>query len=113
MSDNKKVVSANKHLRKKRMIEHARAWEEALPPASQRYRNLIFQYPEDLATQGRELLFRMLDSAAEQNQQKLVISDCHYSRGGLYVVIDEIGARIENPLDIDEIVENWRTRDSQ
>ncbi|PXX93230.1 hypothetical protein DIT71_00010 [Marinobacter vulgaris] len=113
MSDNKKVVSANKYLRKKRLIEHARAWEEALPPASQRYRNLIFQYPEDLATQGRELLFRMLDSAAERNNQKLVISDCHYGRAGLYVSIDEIGGDVENSVDIDEIVEEWRCRDSQ
>ncbi len=64
MNDNKKVVSVSKYLRKKRLIEKAKAWEDVLPSASRRYQNLIFQYPEDLATQGRELLFRMLDAAA-------------------------------------------------
>jgi len=59
------------------------------------------------ASGSRNLLFRRLNSAAEQNKQKLVISDCHYSRTGLYISIDEIGGDVENPIDIDAIVEEW------
>jgi len=111
--DEKRVVSLTKQKQKRDLLERARQWEESLPPPSQRFRNLIFLYPEELATQGRELLFRMLDSAAEQNMQSLVISDCHYSRGGFYVVIDEIGPALGNPIDIDEIIESWRDRENQ
>jgi len=108
-----RVVGLNVQKRKRDLIEKAREWEESLPPPSQRFKNLIFLYPEELAMQGRELLFRMLDSAAEKNMQSLVISDCHYSRGGFYVVIDEIGPALGNPIDIDEIIESWRNRDKQ
>jgi len=94
------------------MIEHAKAWETALPDASARYPNLIFLYSEELATKNRELLFQKMNSAAKHNHQTLVISDCHYSRGGLYVVFDEIGADAEDSLDIDEIVERWNGQES-
>lgn len=111
MSKNKKVISVSQYLRKKRLIEQAKAWEEALPPASKRYRNLIFLYPEDLATHDREMLFIRINAAAETNRQTLVISDCHYSRCGLYVLYDEIGGRADAPVDIDEIIENWSELD--
>jgi UTP-glucose-1-phosphate uridylyltransferase len=113
VSEDKKVVSVSAYLRKKELIEQGKAWEKALPCSSQTYGNLIFLYPEDLATKGRELLFHMLNSAAALNNQKLVISDCHYSRSGLYVLIDEIGGTVENPIDVDAIVEKWNEGESQ
>ncbi len=109
----RKVKSLDAQRRKARLIESARAWEESLPKSSHKYPNLIFVYPEELATQGRSLLFRRLDRAAAMNKQKLVISDCHYSRAGLYISIDEICREdVEDLIDIDEIVEQWREGES-
>lgn len=107
-----KISSLCVYRRKQRMMEHAKAWETALPDPSDRYPNLIFLYSEELATKNRELLFQKMNSAAKHNNQTLVISDCHYSRGGLYVVFDEIGADTENSLDIDEIVERWNEQEN-
>lgn len=108
-----KVKSFDAHKRKAQLIESARTWEESLPKPSHKYPNLIFVYPEELATQGRSLLFRRLDRAAALNKQKLVISDCHYSRAGLYISIDEICREdVEDLIDIDEIVEQWREGES-
>ncbi|SOB75336.1 hypothetical protein SAMN04488490_0913 [Marinobacter sp. LV10R510-11A] len=107
----KQVQSLDAYKRKRLLVAYANAWQEALPRPSLIYPNLIFVYPEDLATQDRELLFRKLDLAAAQNKQKLVISDCHYSRAGFYIVFDEIGGDENNPVDIDEIVEEWSERE--
>ena len=108
-----RVKSMDAHKRKAWLIESARKWEESLPEPSPKYPNLIFVYSEELATQGRDLLFRRLDRAAARNKQKLVISDCHYSRAGLHVSIDEIGGDGKSPVDIDEIIEQWREGESQ
>jgi hypothetical protein len=106
------VQSLNAYKRRQQLLSYAKAWKEALPNPSTAFPNLIFVYSEELATQNRELLFRKLDSAAAQNNQKLVISDCHYSRAGFYIVFDEIGGTSENQVDIDEIVERWREREN-
>lgn len=102
-----RVVSLNVHKRKRDVIEKAREWEEALPPPSQRFKNLIFLYPEDLATGGREILFKRINTAAETNGQTLVISDCHYDRSGLYILFDELGGGRDNIVDIEDIIDNW------
>lgn len=108
----RKVKSFDAHKRKAQLIESARTWEESLPKPSHNYPNLIFVYSEELATEGRSLLFRRLNRAAALNRQKLVISDCHYSRAGLYISIDEIGGGGgEDSVDIDEIVEQWRANE--
>ena len=106
------VKSLGAYKRKKQLVEYAKAWEESLPQPSLSYPNLIFLYPEDLATLNRELLFSRLNTAADANRQKLVISDCHYSRAGLYIVYDEIGGDIHSPVDIDEIIDKWIELDS-
>jgi len=102
-----KVLNLNRFRRKKALIEKALEWEESLPSPSRRFNNLIFVYPEDLATTGREDLFEKINSAAGWNQQTLVISDCHYDRGGFYILYDEIGGNGGDMTDIDEIIEAW------
>lgn len=105
--DEKRVVSLTNQKRKRDLLEKAREWEESLPPPSLRFKNLIFLYPEELATDGREILFKRINSAAETNGQMLVISDCHYDRSGLYILFDELGGKKDNAVDIDEIIDAW------
>jgi len=107
----KKVISLDTHRNKKRLIRHAKDWEEALPEPSQKYPHLIFLYSEELATHDRELLFRQIEEAAAHNRQMLVISDCHFSRAGFYILYDEIGGGGNNPVDIDDIIDNWGAQD--
>ena len=101
------MVSLIVHKRKSDLIEKAHEWEESLPPPSPRFKNLIFLYPEELATDGREILFQRINSAAETNGQMLVISDCHYDRSGLYILFDELGGGNDNIVDIEDIIDNW------
>ena len=105
--DEKRVVSLTKQKQKRDLLQRARQWEESLPPPSPSFKNLIFLYPEELATDGREILFKRINSAAETNGQMLVISDCHYDRSGLYILFDELGGKQDNAVDIDEIIEAW------
>jgi hypothetical protein len=102
-----RVVSLNAHKLKRDSIEKAHEWEESLPPPSQSFKNLIFLYPEELATDGREILFKRINSAAETNGQMVVISDCHYDRSGLYILFDELGGKKDNAVDIDDIIDSW------
>lgn len=105
--DEKRVVSLTNQKRKRDLLKKAREWEESLPPPSKRFKNLIFLYPEELATNSREILFKRINSAAEANEQMLVISDCHYDRSGLYILFDELGGKKDNAVDIDDIIDAW------
>ncbi len=69
-----------------------------------------FVDPEKLATRQRELLLKRLEVAVRENGQMLVISDCHYSRAGFYVVYEEIGEAGPGSVDIDRIVDDWSMR---
>jgi hypothetical protein len=111
MDDREKLVQIDTYRRKKRLISLAADWENSLPAPSQAYPHLIFLYSEELATKNRQLLFRKIDLAAETNDQTLVISDCHYSRAGFYILYDEIGGGDPNPVDIDAIIDSWSEQD--
>ncbi|WP_040886694.1 hypothetical protein [Marinobacter santoriniensis] len=104
-------LSLEAYRRRKKLLEIAGHWRENLPEPSKTYPHLIFLYPEELATRQRELLFKRLEVAASKNGQILVISDCHYSRAGFYVVYEEIGEAGSNLIDIDRIVDDWSDRD--
>lgn len=103
------LLEAYRH--RKKLLAMAAEWRENLPKPSKTYPHLIFRYPEELATRQRELLFKRLEVAARVNGQMLVISDCHYSRAGFYVVYEEIGEARSGAVDIDRIVEDWSDRD--
>lgn len=103
--------SLDVYRRRKELLAMAAEWRENLPEPSKTYPHLIFLYPEELATRQRELLFKRLEVAASKNGQILVISDCHYSRAGFYVVYEEIGEAGSNSIDIDRIVDDWSDRD--
>ena len=112
MTNNKhKCISLDTYRRRKKLVALAAEWEKSLPEPSMNYPHLVFLYPEELATQNRELLFKRLEAAARTNGQTLVISDCHYSRAGFYVVYEEIGEAKPGAVDIDGIIDDWSERD--
>ncbi len=69
----------------------AKQYEENLPSPSTIYANIIFLFDEELAVEGRQLLFRRLNILAAQNEQYLVVTDVGYDRGGFYINFDELG----------------------
>ncbi len=110
-NDKHGCLSLEAYRRRKKLLEIAAEWHKNLPEPSKIYPHLVFLYPEELATRQRELLFKQLEVAARTNGQMLVISDCHYSRAGFYVVYEEIGEAGSDSIDIDRIVEDWSDRD--
>ena len=109
--DKPRFTSLEAYRHRKKLLAMAAEWRENLPGPSKTYPHLIFLYPEELATRQRKLLFKRLEVAARENGQMLVISDCHYSRAGFYVVYEEIGEAGSDSIDIDRIVEDWSDRD--
>lgn len=109
--DKSRLTSLEAYRHRRKLLAMAAEWRENLPGPSKIYPHLIFLYPEELATRQRELLFKRLEVAARENGQMLVISDCHYSRAGFYVVYEEIGEARSDAVDIDRIVEDWSDRD--
>lgn len=110
-NDKHEYLSLEAYRRRKKLLAMAAEWLENLPAPSKTYPHLIFLYPEELATWQREFLFKRLEVAARENGQMLVISDCHYSRAGFYLVYEEIGEAGSGSVDIDRIVEDWSDRD--
>lgn len=106
-NDKHEYLSLEAYRRRKKLLEMAAHWRRNLPEPSKKHPHLIFLYPEELATRQRELLFKQLEVAARENGQMLVISDCHYSRAGFYVVYEEIGEARPGSVDIDRIVDDW------
>jgi hypothetical protein len=106
-----KVVSIADHKSSKAFMRLAEEYAENLPAPSATFPNIIFLYDEGLAVAGRELLFRQLNSLAEQNNQKLVVTDVGHDRTGLYINLDEIGEG-KQEVDYEERVHEWDSRTS-
>lgn len=102
-----KVTDIRKYRIKRDFHALARQYEANLPSPSTVYTNLIFLFNEALAVEGREVLFRRLNSLAKQNGQHLIVTDVGFDRGGFYLNFDELGSGSTEGEDYEACISAW------